>query len=49
MQGIVPYLNIIVAESNLITAEIGHINALFQLMSSKIDLEKAIGVISFNH
>ncbi len=49
MQGIVPYLNIIVAESNLITAEIGHINALFQVLSSKIDLEKAIGVISYKH
>jgi outer membrane protein TolC len=48
-QGIVDYLNIIVAESNLITAEIGYINALFQLLSSKIDLEKAIGVIPYNH
>jgi outer membrane protein TolC len=48
-QGIVPYLNIIVAESNLITAEIGYINSLFQVLSSKIDLEKAIGVISYNH
>jgi outer membrane protein TolC len=48
MQGIVAYLNIIVAESNLITAEIGYINALFQLLSSKIDLEKAIGVIPYN-
>jgi outer membrane protein TolC len=48
-QGIVPYLNIIVAESNLITAEIGYINSLFQVLSSKIDLEKAIGVISYNN
>jgi outer membrane protein TolC len=48
-QGIVAYLNIIVAESNLITAEIGYINSLFQLLSSKIDLEKAIGIIPYNH
>jgi outer membrane protein TolC len=47
-QGIVAYLNIIVAESNLITAETGYINALFQLLSSKIDLEKAVGIIPFN-
>jgi outer membrane protein TolC len=48
-QGIVAYLNIIVAESNLITAETGYINALFQLLSSKIDLEKAIGIIPYNN
>jgi len=46
-QGVVPYLNIIVAESNLITAEIGSLDALFQLLSSKIDLEKALGKISY--
>ena len=44
-QGIVAYLNLIVAESNLITAEIGYVNAFFQLLSSKIDLEKAMGEI----
>jgi len=44
-QGTVPYLNVIVAESNLITAEIGYTNALFQVLSSKIDLEKAMGDI----
>jgi len=44
-QGVVAYLNLLVAESNLITAEIGSIDALFQLLSSKIDLEKAMGEI----
>lgn len=44
-QGVVAYLNLIVAESNLISAEVGYINALFQVLSSKIDLEKAIGII----
>ena len=48
-EGIIPYLNLIVAESNLITAEIGYINSLFQLLSSKIDLEKAMGEITFNY
>jgi len=46
-QGIVPYLNMIVAESNLISAEIGYVNAIFQLQSSKIDLEKALGTIPY--
>jgi outer membrane protein TolC len=44
-QGVVAYLNVITAESNLITAEIGYTNALFQLLSSKIDLERAMGVV----
>lgn len=46
-QGIVPYLNVITAESNLITSEIGYLNALFQVLSNKIDLEKAMGNISY--
>jgi outer membrane protein TolC len=46
-QGIVAYLNVITAESNLITSEIGYLNVLFQLLSSKIDLEKAMGNIPY--
>ena len=47
-QGIIPYLNVIVAESNLISAEVGYTNALFQLLDTKVDLEKAMGDISYN-
>ncbi|WP_428331045.1 TolC family protein [Mucilaginibacter sp.] len=46
-QGIVPYLNVITAESNLITSEISYLNALFQVLSNKIDLEKAMGSINY--
>jgi len=46
-QGIVPYLNVITAQSNLITSETGYINALFQVLSYKIDLQKAMGEISY--
>jgi len=46
-QGIIPYLNVITAESNLITSEINYLNALFQVLSIKIDLEKAMGNISY--
>ena len=46
-QGIVPYLNVITAESNLITSEINYINALFQVLSNKIDLQKAMGNITY--
>ena len=49
VQGVVAYLNVITAESNLITSEIGYLNALFQLLSSKIDLEKSMGYITVTH
>ncbi|MDB5154017.1 MAG: oprM 3, partial [Mucilaginibacter sp.] len=46
-QGIVPYLNVITAEANLISSEISYLNALFQVLSNKIDLQKAMGNISY--
>jgi len=46
-EGIVAYLNVITAESNLITSEIGYLNALAQVLSSKIDLKRAMGNISY--
>jgi outer membrane protein TolC len=46
-QGLVAYLNLVTAESNLITAQINYTNALFQVLSSKVDLQKAMGIISY--
>jgi outer membrane protein TolC len=46
-QGIVAYLNVITAESNLITSEISYLNALFQVLSNKIDLQKSMGNITY--
>jgi outer membrane protein TolC len=46
-QGIVAYLNVITAESNLIQSEISYLNALFQVLSNKIDLQKAMGTIAY--
>ena len=48
-QGIVPYLNVITAETDLISSESNYINTLFQLLSSKVDLDKALGNISPKH
>ncbi|HEY8930723.1 MAG TPA: TolC family protein [Mucilaginibacter sp.] len=45
-EGIKTYLDVIVAQSDLRTAELNYYNALFQLLSSKIDLEKALGTLS---
>jgi outer membrane protein TolC len=46
-QGIVPYLNVTSAQSNMVNSGIAYLNALFQVLSSKIDLEKAMGKISY--
>jgi outer membrane protein TolC len=49
LQGVVPYLNVITAESNLITSELTYESSLFQVLSSKIDLQKAMGIITVNN
>lgn len=46
-QGIVPYLNVITAESNLISSQINYLNALLQVQLSKVDLQRAKGDIIF--
>ncbi len=45
-QGIVPYLNVITADDNLVSSEISYINTLFQVLLSKVELEKAMGNIN---
>jgi outer membrane protein TolC len=48
LQGVVPYLNVITAETNLIQSELTYETSVFQVLSSKIDLEKAMGIITVN-
>lgn len=43
--GIKTYLEVITSETDLRTARINYINALYQLLSSKIDVRKALGEI----
>lgn len=45
-EGVKTYLDVIVSQSDLRTAELNYYNALFQLLSSKIDLEKALGTLN---
>ena len=42
-EGVKAYLDVIVAETDLQTSEINYLNALFQVLESKINLEKAMG------
>lgn len=44
-EGVKTYLDVIVAQSDLRTAELNYYNALFQLLASKIDLQKALGTL----
>src|SRR5579863_1045312 len=41
LQGIVPYLNLITAQTNWVQSQLSYQTSVFQVLSSKIDLEKA--------
>ena len=43
--GIKAYLDLITSETDLRTAQVNYSNALYQVLSSKLDVEKALGVI----
>lgn len=45
--GIKTYLDVIIAESDLRTTELNYYNALFQLLQSKLDVQKALGSIQY--
>lgn len=48
-QGIKNYLEVIVSETDLMLARINNVNALFMLMFSKIDVERAAGNIPVDY
>lgn len=48
-EGIKNYLEVITAETDLRTAELNYLNALFRVLSGKLDLERAMGNISVNY
>jgi len=45
--GIITYLDVINAETDLRTAEINYSNALYQLIIDKVDIEKSLGLIQY--
>ena len=47
-KGIKAYLEVIVSETDLRSAELNYLNILFQVLTSKMDLEKASGDIKIN-
>ena len=48
-QGVKTYLEVIVSETDLRTAQINNVNALFMLLSAKTDVERSLGRISVNY
>lgn len=45
--GIKTYLDVIIAETDLRSAQLNYLNALYQTLSSKLDMQKALGTIQF--
>ena len=45
--GVKTYLEVITAETDLRSAQINYFNALYQVLSSKIDLQRALGQIKY--
>ncbi|WP_207515406.1 TolC family protein [Longitalea luteola] len=46
--GIKTYLEVIIAETDLRTTQLNYYNSLYQVLSSKIDVEKALGTLKTN-
>jgi outer membrane protein TolC len=45
--GIKTYLEVITAETDLRTARINYFNALNQVLASKVDVQRALGLINY--
>lgn len=45
-EGIKAYVELVVAETDLQTAQINHVNAFYQVLEDKLDLERALGTIN---
>ena len=45
--GIKTYLEVINAESDLLTSQLNYYNSLFQVLSSKVDVQQALGTIQY--
>jgi outer membrane protein len=47
-QGVKPYLDVISAETDLHTSQINYLNALFNVLSSKLEVQRVLGSINTN-
>lgn len=47
--GVKTYLDVIISETDLRAAQLNYFNAMYQVLSSKIDLQKALGTLTANY
>jgi outer membrane protein TolC len=47
-EGIKTYLDLMTAETDLKTTQLNYLNSLYALLSSKLDVQKAVGAIHTN-
>ncbi len=45
--GVKTYLEVLTAETDLRTSQINYYNALYQVLASKVDVQKALGEITY--
>jgi outer membrane protein len=45
--GVKTYLDVIISENDLISAQVNYLEALYQVLSSKLDVQKALGQINY--
>jgi len=45
--GVKTYLDVIVSQNDLISAQVNYLQALYQVLSSKLDIQKALGQINY--
>jgi outer membrane protein TolC len=45
--GVKTYLDVIVSQNDLISAQVNYLDALYQLLTSKLDVQKALGQITY--
>jgi len=48
-QGVKPYLDVIISETDLLTAQLNNLSSLISLMYSKIDVQQALGKINVDY
>ncbi|MBE7179073.1 MAG: TolC family protein, partial [Mucilaginibacter polytrichastri] len=48
-EGVKTYLEVITAQSDLRSSQLNYYNALFQVISSKVDVERALGTLPINY
>jgi outer membrane protein len=48
IEGVKTYLEIMIAETDLRTSQINYLNALFNVLASKLDVQQALGTVNIN-